>query len=477
MRGQNGLPEDRIVRRAMLPPAVGTITAPAAEKRFDAALARHADAVIDDALVLLAVPSSVADPDGPAQALAAYLALGRRLGLRTADLDGRAGYVEFGDGDGYVAVLGHVDTVPPGPGWTRSPWGEVVEGRMYGRGAVDDKGPMVTALHALAAIRDADIVLERRARIVVGTDEETSGDSIGRYRSREPDPVAGFSPDAVFPVVHAEKGLLWSEWRRRLGPPDGPVRVVSATGGDAPNMVPDRATAVLHVDEPGTTARLLREEGCLAEIDGATVRVTAFGAASHGSRPELGVNAIGRLLAAIDRAGPGGDVGAVIGFLNATLGRAPGGGAIDLPAPDVTVNIGLLALDGGCVRLVLDIRYPAPLALGEVEAAVERAAAEGGFETGRLTAADPLWADPSGSLVASLLEVYRAETGDLAANPVSIAGTTYAKAMPRTVAFGPRMPETPDLTHAPDEAIDVDGLAALVRIYARAIRALAALPP
>src|SRR5690606_27563211 len=153
-----------IVRRAMLPPAVGTITAPAAEERFDAALARHADAVIDDALVLLAVPSSVADPDGPAQALAAYLALGRRLGLRTADLDGRAGYVEFGDGDGYVAVLGHVDTVPPGPGWTRSPWGEVVEGRMYGRGAVDDKGPMVTALHALAAIRDADIVLERRAR-------------------------------------------------------------------------------------------------------------------------------------------------------------------------------------------------------------------------------------------------------------------------------------------------------------------------
>lgn len=189
------------------------------------------------------------------------------------------------------------------------------------------------------------------------------------------------------------------------------------------------------------------------------------------------MNAIGRLLAAIDRAGPGGDVGVVIGFLNATLGRAPGGGAIGLPAPDVTVNIGLLALAGGCVRLVLDIRYPAPLALGEVEGAVERAAAEGGFETGRLTAADPLWADPSGSLVVSLLEVYRAETGDLAANPVSIAGTTYAKAMPSTVAFGPRMPETPDLTHAPDEAIDVDGLAALVRIYARAIRALAALPP
>lgn len=50
---------------------------------------------------------------------------------------------------------GHIDVVPPGTGvWTWPPFTPVLHGdRLYGRGAVDMKGGVVAALHALAAVR------------------------------------------------------------------------------------------------------------------------------------------------------------------------------------------------------------------------------------------------------------------------------------------------------------------------------------
>ena len=83
------------------------------------------------------------------------LTLCRELGFETTDMDRYIGWCEIGTGDEMVAVLGHLDVVPEGEGWHHPPYAaEIEDGRLYGRGAIDDKGPVVASLFALKAIRD-----------------------------------------------------------------------------------------------------------------------------------------------------------------------------------------------------------------------------------------------------------------------------------------------------------------------------------
>lgn len=447
---------------------------PPAGDPLDAALEAHSDPIVNDTLALLGIPSSNDVPGGPSRALHTYLALGERLGFNAVAIDDRVGYVEYGTGDEYIAVLGHLDTVPIGDDWTRNPMGEVVDGRVYGRGALDDKGPMVAALHALAALRDAEVPLERKVRIIVGTDEETDDAAISYYRSKETDPVAGFSPDGDFPVVYAEKGLLWTEWHRPLRASASPVSLLSLEAGTAPNVVPDRATAVLEAVEPEKVAAALREAGCEAAVEERRVRAAATGTAGHGSQPELGVNALVRLAAALDRVAIGGDGGEIVRSLNATFNRAPDGGILGLSEPNVSVNLGACRLANGTASLTLDIRFPAPLTDKEAWEAVNRTALDRGWEARIVDSLPPLRVDPDGSLVQALLGVYRTETGDRNAAPLSVGYTTYAKSLPNTVAFGPLMPGAADPSHEPDESVGVEDLALQARCYARAIRVLAA---
>lgn len=448
-------------------------TTPPTRDPFDVTLEAHRDAIVNDTLSLVAVPSSADVPGGPARALDAYLALAERLGLKTVSLDRRIGYVELGNGDEYIAVLGHLDTVPAGDGWTRSPWGEVIDGRLYGRGVLDDKGPMVAALHALAALHDSGVPLEKKVRIIAGTDEETDDATIRFYREVEPDPVAGFSPDGDFPVVYAEKGLLWANWSRTVEPAKGPVALLSLEGGSAPNVVPDRAEAVLEAASPGEVAAILGDAGCSARVDGRRVRVRANGTAGHGSEPELGVNALVRLAASLDRVHLAGDERDIVSSLNATFNRAPDGGIVGLADPDVSVNLGACRVANGTATLALDIRFPAPLTSEGAWEAVNGTASAREWNASVVDLLPPLRVDPEGPLVSSLLEIYQEETGDRTASPRSVGYTTYAKSLPNTVAFGPLRPGTPDTSHEPDESIGVADLEFQARCYARAIQALA----
>lgn len=65
------------------------------------------------------------------------------------------------------AFAGHLDVVPPGEGWTDSPWsGEVRGGMLYGRGACDMKGAVAAFVAACAALPDAHVAL-----IITGDEE------------------------------------------------------------------------------------------------------------------------------------------------------------------------------------------------------------------------------------------------------------------------------------------------------------------
>ena len=129
---------------------------------------------------LLSIDSST--KTGAVRALHWVLKLAQSMGLRTGNMDDMVGWAEYGEGDELVAVLGHLDVVPIGSGWTKPPFGGVIEdGRLYGRGATDDKGPILAALFALYDIKRSGAPLGKRVRILYGTEEETGCEDMKYY--------------------------------------------------------------------------------------------------------------------------------------------------------------------------------------------------------------------------------------------------------------------------------------------------------
>lgn len=407
--------------------------------------------------------------DGPHACLMACLALGERLGFRTASVDDMAGYVEYGSGEEMVAVLGHLDVVPEGDGWNYPPYGAVIDnGRLYGRGAVDDKGPTVAALYALRAIADSGVALSRRIRVIFGLNEEKGSLCIKHYVNKgEELPVMGFTPDGEYPIINGEKGIVTATFVRRLSA-DGAKRIAAFSAGIAANVVPEFATAEL----------TFAPEGKLPEKVSATgTRVEARGVNAHGSTPELGENAIGRLLLALDGLGLSGDHGEAVHFLAEHIGMETRGKSLGIAlsddiSGDLTLNFGVAKLEGDTLSVTINIRYPVTRKLEEFYPALVAKMAEGGFTETSLAHKQALYMPPESELIRCLSKVYEEQTGE-PARLISMGGGTYAKTMPNTVAFGPIFPGDEAVEHKPNEYIELSKLMKNAKIIAAAMYEMA----
>lgn len=420
---------------------------------------------------------------GPRAALTHVLELCAKLGMRIQDFGGHAGHAEFGDGDEMVAVLGHLDVVPAGAGWVHDPFGGDIEGGyVYGRGAEDDKGPTVAALFGAASLLATGAPLRRRVRVIFGCDEESGFGCMRHYfgEAGAERPKYGFTPDAMFPLVFAEKGILTFQMERTTGPDSDRLRVVSAEGGLRSNMVPDtaRATVAGSEAEIAEIANALRDQpGVSSErrtVD--EMEVIAEGRSAHGSTPELGHNAIGALSAALGACAVGLEP-AWFGGL-AALAEIGGRGLNVAGADDVcgalTCNLGLLALHGGVCRITLNIRYPVTWSGDEVIHQATAAAERLGWEVTHTSDSPPLYVPLDSEPSRTLLRVYRETTGDADSEPLTMGGGTYARVSPGLVAFGPAIPGGLDgPAHEPEERIAIETLRRCSRMYARALLELA----
>lgn len=152
-------------------------------------------------------------------ALDQTLALCRKLGFETCDVDGYMGYATWkaepgANGEpvlpGYVCALGHLDVVPEGTtGWKVPPYSAHLEdGRITSRGVLDNKGPIYACLYALWALKRLGLTPRRDVRIIFGCNEETGFGDLRYYLEHEPAPIMGFTPDCKYPVVYAERGRM-----------------------------------------------------------------------------------------------------------------------------------------------------------------------------------------------------------------------------------------------------------------------------
>lgn len=427
---------------------------------LDNMVSYYDDAVVESLQAIVRINSVPSDAqpgmpfgEGPAKALTYALELCQKLGFRTKNLDNYIGYAEIGQGEEMLGILTHLDVVPEGNGWDYPPYSATIaDGKMFGRGTMDDKGAAIAAIYAVKAVADAGIPLTRRIRIIFGADEETGWRDIDYYMEKgEEIPTYSFAPDANFPVIFAEKGCLYFD----LTMDTAKAGILSIAGGVASNAVPDSC----QIQVPATT-------------DG-TLTVNAKGTAAHASLPEHGENAISNAMEQLWMLHEQGKISCPLAqFYHERIGTDYWGTKFGIAGSDesgcLTLNVGTASITDGKVVLSVDIRYPVTWDGEKLLQSITQQAAQYGMQTENAGISSPLYIAKNSALIQKLVGVYQKITGDKRA-PIAIGGGTFARAMPNAVAFGPLLPGRPMTEHQANEHIRLDDLKTITRIYAHAV--------
>lgn len=420
-------------------------------------------------------------------ALEEVLDIAEKLGFETKNHEGYAGTVQWGNEGKQIGILTHIDVVPPGEGWTYPPFEGIVEnGRIYGRGSLDDKGPMAASLFAMKAVKESGLPVKNYVRHIIGTDEE-SGFMRGLkyYLKKEGAPWGGFSPDGEFPVIHAEKGILrfyvTEQWEKR--DVKAGLRLKELDGGTKVNVVPSAAYAIVEGDEEG--GNLLKEcqevfehkENISVEACPGCWRIEAKGRSGHSSQPWNGENAINILLGFLSMLPLEKDQAAGFAYKIAEMfGDGYRGERLGIACEDklsgiLTLSLGVLEIREGKGRATVEVRYPIH-ASGEVILKTLRVACENnGVELDVFQDKKHVYFPVKAPLVQMLLDVYQ-ETSGRKEEPVVIGGGTYCRAAENFVAYGPVFPGQRELAHEPDEYVEIEDLILMTKIYAQAIYVL-----
>lgn len=388
---------------------------------------------------------------GALDCLLHFLALAESMGFETHNYDGYVGEVIFGDGEEEFAILAHLDVVPAGDGWTKDPFGGKIEdGKIWGRGTVDDKGPAVCCLYCLKSLKDKGFAPRKKIKLIVGCNEECGWGCIEHYKKVATLPKIGFSPDAEFPVIYSEKGIMQVRFHFPLE--HAPFTFLE--GGKSLNMVCDYCEA--------TPVTLTQSRAKLHGLEIKNKKLISHGKSAHASTPELGENAILPILRYFEKKSE--TVKYVIECLfEDKFGLQQVHDSVD----GLSLSPDTIKYRKGELQVVCDIRYPASFEEKRVYDMIDSFGVK--YET--VSSQKPIRVSKSSELVTTLLSVYEEVTGTVSM-PVSIGGGTYARALKHGVAFGPEMPGDEPVVHQPNEYITLERVEFLLEIYEKAIRRL-----
>ncbi len=404
-----------------------------------------------------------------------FLDKGKEYGFTPTDYAGYAGALSWGDCAESMGILGHLDIVPIGVGWSKEPFGaQIISGVMYGRGTGDDKGPTVCALTALRILKEAGFVPKKKIYLIAGCDEESGMACMTYYKQHGPIPDFGFVPDASFPVIYGEKGIMNVKVHG-----SAQSVILKLVAGERPNIVIGEAEVTVsgqakkdYFDFYLATHDMKgnyheTHEGTVYHFDGVF---------SHGSVPQEGINAAWHALNFVGGAYQDETAHKIATLLSDYRGKQLGIKKHGAHMGDLTVNLGILQVHPTDFSMVLDIRYPQESKGEEVLASIQAAVKNTGLDlhVDLLIDKGPLFVDPKSKLVTTLEKIYRKHSGDEATPLLTMGGGTYARTLPNFVAFGAEFPNRPHIegvgdAHQKDEGIEIETLVLATAIYAEAI--------
>ena len=419
---------------------------------------------------------------GPAAALEEALAIAGEWGLCAENHEGYVGTADLNDGEDALHILGHLDVVAPGEGWTvTKPYApKLVDGLLYGRGTDDDKGPVIASLLAMKAVKDLGVPLKKNCRMIMGTNEESGSGDIAWYFARHPYAPATFSPDSGFPVINTEKGGFRPAFTKSWAAQEALPKVKWLHGGIRLNILPGDASAgveglTMHDIQPharNITART-GVKFTFAHEDGVTV-IHAKGEASHAAWPEGGNNAVTGLVALLCALplAEGGCTDA-LRDLNALLphgdwrGKALGIAQEEPVAGPLTVAFSLLEVTDTGLKGFFDSRVPL-CATEENCLGVARAAFEARGFAFEASQGAPHHVPADSPFIKTLLRRYEEYTG-LKGECLSTGGGTYVHDIPGGVAFGCTLPGFDTRLHGADERVRISDLMLSAKLFAHII--------
>ena len=418
--------------------------------------------------------------EGMHNALTYVLDLADSMGFVTKNLDGYCGYAEYGEGDLYIGILSHVDICPEGDMWGVPPYGGVImDNRIYGRGSLDNKGPLLAALYALKAVKDSGKKLNKKIRLIIGTDEQRYYKDMEYYLSLEKPPIAGFTLDGQFPVVFAEKGLAMIEFSRKIRQDSG-AYIQYIKGGTRENSVPGYCSALLITEQKSQVVKHLsdfakeRRHNMHAKITANGVLIEAYGMETHSISLEKGVNAVCAMLDFLDDLSFGSEeLQQAVRFLRSKIGFEIYGDSLGIAYKDefsgrLTVNLGILDFDGETMRVRLDLRCPVTCNYDASYEKVRDAFLDQEFVPTENSYWAPIYFPREHFLIEALLKSYQKITKDKS-EPTYSGSSSYAKSIPNIAAFGAIFPGESLAWHQKNEYIDIDNLLKTCEIYSEAI--------
>lgn len=450
--------------------------------------------MIKDLMTLVSVPSIAAAPDdifpfgkNVNDALSAVTDIAKRMGFNAKNM-GNCAEITFGPSKGEkVYIAGHVDIVPPGDGWTSPPYELTIrDGKMYGRGVLDDKGPSIAALYALKAIKELGFRPKARIKLILGGNEENGMSDLADYIDKHGLPDYAITPDSSFPIINAEAGVLQGVFETDKIKETGDIKLQSFHGGTAANSVPDICRAVLFIPKEkqaavktALAARSYKKTDVEYYFDKEALCLTVYGLSAHGSVPEKGENAcikaaeiISLLLA--ENESENGYISALIKyFSHDTEGQKLGVACKDEILGKLSVNVGICYYEAnGKKSITLDLRLPIKADADKIEKKLAEEAKFSGFEYRRCDFLEATYTPEDSEFLQKLAQCYEEITGKKS-RFIAARGATYAKCFKgKGVAFGPIDEENPEEggnMHSADEYLSVGAFTDLAKIYALAI--------
>ncbi len=436
---------------------------------------KYFNQIVDTTVKLIQFDSSMQPAEGnypfgkgAGECLEYFLAVAAEMGFETHNYDNYIGEVIFGEGKEF-AILAHLDVVPAGSGWTYPPFGGVindepsaggVKGRkIWGRGAMDDKAPAVVCLYALKVLKDEGVIPTRKFKLIVGCNEEAGWQCIDHYEKVATMPEEGFTPDADFPVIYAEKGILQYTAAFEIAEPP----FTALQGGERVNMVCAEVAATLtrkaaeglvYYENPVGGTRL--------SYDNTTNILRAYGKSAHGSAPHKGANAFEALLCFLSTQNEDCKKAYDCLFGDCALLKS-----LEDETGKLTISPDVVVYKNGKLYVSVDIRYPATCPLETVLEKLNTWGVEYQIDSHKAA----LYNSPESALIKTLHGVYVAATGENTP-PIAIGGGTYARALKQGCGFGPQLPDEEATIHQPDEYVTFDSLRLMSKIYYNAIKAI-----
>lgn len=437
------------------------------------------DEMVNDLAELIKIPSVMSEPsegcpfgENNVRALRKAGEICRKYGFFTHNCDNYAISADLLDsGEKHLGILCHLDVVPEGSGWTKPPFKLTAEdGKLYGRGAIDDKGPAIAALYAMRCVKELGFEIDKNVRLILGSNEENGSADMEYYRKKESFPPLLFTPDGSYPLINIEKGMMRIRLSHKCG-----ENLVSISGGAMVNAVPEAAKAQVKI--PAETLRKAAEKLSyngifdIREEDGIT-SISAHGRSAHASTPELGINALTALLELLAECG----VDEAKAFAELfPFGETDGAGCgikcSDKESGEATAVLSMAEISDGMLVCTQDIRFPVCESCKGILSKLENAANSVGVSVEPIMQSEPHHVSAESEFVKTLLDVYESVTGEKG-EPIAIGGGTYVHETENGVAFGAEFPGDENNMHGADEFIKEESLLLNAEIYANAIIAL-----